>query len=326
MNLLKDIITYVRRIIKSPSDAIITDSLIVDYINRFWIMDVDARIQLFDLKTKYQFQTVPGYDQYNMPMYGIQVEPGFQNISYYPVYQGFLDPVYINGIQVPFQTDKTTFFNIWPNVVQQMNVVATGDGGSTYSFTFPISPNNSAPLNAPFQYILRGHIDTTGIIALANSAFNSFTDPSIVTNLEALDTSIALGTITSVPASNVFPAVYITSNSSYVSSIVVTDSGQFLSGNTNYGLLMEPGINPPGTVTSPTGNLPLPAPGIGLDQYSITSNTINYFTGQVNVTFPVPIPAGVNINAQCFLFQCGLPRGVLFWNNTLVFRSPPDRQ
>ena len=327
IDLLADIITYVRRIIKSPSDAIITDNLIIDYINRFWINDVDARIQLFDLKTKYQFQTAPGYDQYNMPLYGVQIEPGSQDISFYPVYQGFLDPVYINGIQVPFQTDKTTFFNIWPNIVQQMNVVTVGNGGSTYSFTFPISPNNATPFNTPFQYILRGHVDMTGIIDLAAPGlFGEIIDPPIVSNIQAINTATDLGTITSVPVANVFPAVYITSTGSDGSSIVVEDSGQFLSGNQNYGLLMQPGINPPGTPPIPTGNLPLPSPGIGLDQYSTTSNTINYFTGQVNVTFPVPIPAGVNINAQCFLFQCGLPRGVLFWNNTLVFRSPPDRQ
>src|SRR6185295_17806789 len=74
MNLLKDIITYVRRIIKSPSNAVITDSLIIDYINRFWLMDVDARIQVFDLKTKYQFLTTPGVDKYNMPLYDTQTE------------------------------------------------------------------------------------------------------------------------------------------------------------------------------------------------------------------------------------------------------------
>ena len=62
MNLLSDVITYVRRIIKSPSNAVISDELIIDYINRFWIMDVDARMQLFDLKTKYQFQTTPAVD------------------------------------------------------------------------------------------------------------------------------------------------------------------------------------------------------------------------------------------------------------------------
>jgi hypothetical protein len=309
MNLLQDIVTYVRRIIKSPSNAVITDALIIDYINRFWIMDVDARVQLFDLKTKYQFQTVPGYDQYNMPMYQLQTEPGPQTISYYPVYQGFLDPVYINGIQVPFQTDKTTFFNIWPNIVQQMNASILGNGGATYSFTFPIAPNNIMPITTPFQYILRGHVDMNGIIALANSAIlgAGFLDPPLVTPLQGL-LSIPV-----VPVANVFPAVYITTNLADGTSVVVTDSGQFLNGNQNFGLLMSPG-------SFPTGNLAL-AGG-----YSTTSNTINYFTGQVNVTFPDLIPAGVNINAQCFLFQCGLPRGVLFNNNTLTFRSPPDQQ
>src|SRR6185503_13233049 len=103
MNLLQDIITYVRRIIKAPSNATITDSLIIDYINRFWIMDVDARIQLFDLKKTYQFQTVPGFDQYNMPLYSVQTESPDsdpQNINFYPVYQVFQGPAYINGIQI----------------------------------------------------------------------------------------------------------------------------------------------------------------------------------------------------------------------------------
>ena len=313
MDLLNDIITYVRRIIKTPSNAVITDNLIIDYINRFWIMDVDARIQLFDLKTKYQFQTRPGYDKYNMPVYQLQTEgsgTGSQTISYYPVYQGFLDPVYINGIQVPFQTDKTTFFNIWPNVVQQMNVVLTGNGGATYSFTFPIAPNNSTPVTTPFQYILRGHVDMQGLIALANSPFISYTDPPVVTSAQAIGST---GTIASVPVANALAQVFITSNLSDGTSVVVSDSGQFLSGNQNFGLLMSPGTYPNGNTSLPGG-------------YSTTVNTINYLNGTVNVTFPVSIPAGVNINAQCFLFQCGLPRGVLFNNNTLTFRSPPDRQ
>ena len=312
MDLLSDIITYVRRIIKIPSNAQITDALIIDYINRFWIMDVDARIQLFDLKTKYQFQTAPGYDQYNMPMYGLQSSASQSTINYYPVYQGFLGPTYINGIQVPFYTEKNLFFNVWPNIVQQMSVVAIGDGSATYNFTFPIAPNNSNPVTTPFQYILRGHVDSQGIIALANtSGYSTFADPPIVTNAQALST------IPGAPVANAFPAIYITSNGSDGSSIVVIDSGQFLNGNQNYGLLMQQG-------QAPNGNSVLPA--TAGTNYSTTINTINYFTGEVNVTFPVSIPAGVNINAQCFLFQCGLPRGVLFNNNTLTFRNPPDRQ
>lgn len=308
MNLLSDIITYVRRIVKSPSNAVLTDSLIIDYINRFWIMDVDARIQLFDLKTKYQFQTQPGYDQYNMPLYDLQTESGSQIISYYPVYQGFAGPAYINGIEVPLQTQKSSFFNIWPNVVQQMNASEIGDGGNSYTFQFPVAPNNFLPLTTPFQYILRGHVDVQGIIALTNtSGYTTFADPPIVTSTQSAVT------IPGVPVANCFPAVYITSNAADGSSVIVSDSGQFLNGNQNYGLLMTPG-------NFPNGNTPL------FGGYSTVINTVNYLTGQVNVTFPVAIPSGVNINAQCFYFQCGLPRGLLFYNNTLTFRSPPDKQ
>lgn len=306
MNLLGDVITYVRRIIKSPSNALITDNLIIDYINRFWIMDVDARIQLFDLKTKYQFQTQPGYDQYNTPMYNIQTEPGSQTISYYPVYQGFLNPAYINGVQVPLMTQKDIFFNVWPNIVQQMTTVAIGNGGSSYSFTFPLSPNNLTTINTPFQYILRGHIDVSGIMAFANSQGN-YLDPPIVSSVTATTT------IPVIPAANVFPAVYITSNLADGSSVVVADSGQFLLGNQNYGLLMQQEPYPLGNAVLSGG-------------YSTTSNTINYFTGEVNVNMPATIPAGVNINAQCFLFQSGIPRGILFNNNVLTLRSPPAQQ
>lgn len=306
MNVLKDIITYIRRIIKSPSNAVITDSLLIDYINRFWIMDVDARIQLFDLKTKYQFQTVPGFDRYNMPLYGLQTEPGNQSINYYPVYQGFLDPVYINGIQIPFQVDKTSFFNIWPNIVQQMYSVATGNGIKTnFTITLPLNPNNATPPNTPVQYFLPGHVDINGVIAAATaiSAPNP-QDPIFGSTLNL-----------NVPYTSIYPAFYITAVDENGNSMVVQDSGQFLIQGSNmpqYGLLMNQG-------TAPFNYT-------GFNTYSTTANTINYFTGQLNVTFPNPPAAGSAISAQAFLFQCGLPRGMLFYNNTITLRSPPDQQ
>lgn len=302
MNLLNDIITYVRRIIKSPSNAVITDNLIIDYINRFWIMDVDARIQLFDLKTKYQFQTVPGVDKYNMPLYSVQTEPGSQTIGMYPVYQGFIPPVYINGIQVPFQTQKNQFFNIWPNVVQNLGVIGQGDGtAGPYSLQVPLLPGNQPP-NPPLNGILRGHIDIAGIIATGLNV-----DPPITDNAGAANA------ISSVPVTSVDSAVFLTSIDSTGSNVVVADSGWFLQGNVNYGLLMQPGKAPFGNTILPGG-------------YSTTSNTINYLTGQLSVQFPVNIPAGNNINAQVFFFQSGLPRGFLFYNNTITLRSPPDTQ
>lgn len=277
--------------------------MIIDYINRFWINDVDARIQLFDLKTKYQFQTTPGFDQYNMPLYNVQQESTdslTQSISYYPVYQGFEGPAYINGIQVSFQTQRNLFFNYYPNIVQQMSTVATGDGTNSYSFTLPVAPGNQTPLNTPLQYILRGHVDNNGVIVNANGS--NISDPIQGSTIN-----------TAIPVTSIMPAVYLTSIAEDGTPITVSDSGQFLDNNLNYGLLMQPGA-------APYGNDPLSG------GYSTTSNTINYFTGEVNVTFPQAVPDGVSINAQCFLFQTGLPRSILFYNNVLTLRSPPDQQ
>lgn len=301
MNLLQDIITYVRRIVKSPSNAVLTDNLIIDYINRFWIMDVDARLQLFDLKTTYQFQTVPSIDRYNMPLYNVQVEPGGQNIGMYPVYQGLLPPVYINGIQVPFETQRSQFFNIWPNVVQNLGVVITGDGtAGPYTIQIPLLPGNVPP-NPPLEGILRGHIDIAGIIATGNNV-----DPPITDDVGAG------AAIASVPVTSVDSAFFLTTLGIDNAPITVADSGWFLASDQNYGLLMNPG-------NAPFGNQRL-----GGD-YDNFENTVNYITGEVNVTFPVIIPTGNNINAQVLFFQTGLPRGFLYYNNTITLRSPADQ-
>jgi len=309
MDTLGDIITYVRRIIKSPSNAQITDALIIDYINRFWIMDVDARIQLFDLKTKYQFQTVPGFDQYNVPLYAIQTEPGNQNINYYPVYQGFLQPAYVNGVQVILQTEKTLFFNTYPNIVQNLTVVGTGNGSSgPYTLQLPIEPANYTPVNPPLSYLLRGHVDNTGVIYNADNG-GTFQDP-----IQSNQPNVA------IPTSSIFPAVYLTSIASDGSSIMVCDSGQFLTNNLNLGMLVAPNSN--------SGNLGFPTGYENLaNGYNTSQNVINYFSGVIsNVYFPQAVPDGAQINAQVYFFQTGLPRTILINNNVLTLRSPPDRQ
>lgn len=299
MNLLSNIITYVRRIVKTPSNASLSDDLIIDYINRFWTMDVDARMQLFDLKTKYQFMTQPTVDQYNMPLYSVQTEPLGQ-IYMYPVYQGFLGPAYINGIPVGFQTQQAPFWNIWPKVTQQVPQAAIGDGGQTYNIRLPIGNYQGSPANPPLNGILRGHVDIAGIVATGVNI-----DPPVGATLN-----------TKVPLTSVDSAVFISAIASDGSTINVRDSGQFLEGNVNYGLLMA---------TGPNGNSD--GSCIPLDpQYSTTQNTINYLTGEINVTFPQPIPPGNAINVTCYFFQTGLPRAILFYNNSLIIRSPPDTQ
>lgn len=261
-------------------------------------MDVDARIQLFDLKTTYQFQTTPAVDQYNMPLYDIQIQPGSQSIGSYPVYQGFTGPAYINGVSVPFYTQKQQFFNNFPNVVQYLTSVTVGDGtAGPYTINFSLVNNASTLNNPPTNGILRGHVDITGIISTGVNV-----DPPLVTDFN-----------TSIPTTSVQSEVYVTTTDATGANVVVCDSGQFLSTNVNYGLLMTPG-------NAPFGNTALPG------GYSTTSNTVSYLNGSLTVTFPTNIPAGQTISAQCRYFQTGLPRGILFYNNTLTLRVPPAMQ
>lgn len=299
MNILNDVITYVRRIIKTPSNSSITDDLIIDYINRFLIMDMPARIQLFDFKTKYQFQTQPGVDQYNMPLYSVQTSPegSNQQVSFYPVYQGFFGPVYFGGFQGMFETEKDKFYRVWPKIVQQSFVVGVGDGGATYSLQIPFIGPQTSPPNPPFNAILRGHVDISGIIATGQNV-----DPPLATTISNF--------ISTIPVTSVDSAVFLTSIDGTGANVVVQDSGEFLNTNVNLGLLMQPGKAPYGNKALPGG-------------YSATSNVVNYLTGEVEVTFPANIPSGNNINAQCYFYQTGLPRSALFYNNVITLRSPP---
>lgn len=298
MNLLQDIITYVRRLIKSPSDAVISDNLIIDYINRFWLIDVSARIQLFDLKTQYQFVTTPGVYQYNMPLYNVQTEPGSQTIGSYPVYQGFLDPAFVSNIQIPIYTQVPAFYNIYPNYLQPQapGQVATGDGtAGPYSFYIPYFPS------------LPGHVDITGIIA---TGLNE--DPPVNNDLLVSPDAPYNGTYSVIPVTSVNPGIWITTSDSTGANMVITDSGQFLEGNTGYGLLMQPQAAPFGCKT--------------LGTYSTTSNTINYESGAVTVTFPDIVPEGEPINVTSYYMEFGIPRALLFYNNTISLAPPPDKQ
>jgi hypothetical protein len=264
-----------------------SNSLIIDYINRFWLMDVDARIQTFDFKQQYRFQTTPGVVDYNMPLYAIQSSDLQSSISSFPAYQGFMGPTYINGIAIPFYTERVSFDNLWPNYIQSLQPVAVGDGVTT---TFR--------LMLPFFPALPGHVDITGIIGTGSTQ-----DP------------IFSNTLINVPPTSVKARVFLSFTNEQGKNVVVTDSGQFLesvSDSNLYGLLMKQGI-PGGLNTS-------------LGSYSPTSNTVNYNTGVVNVTFPSAPPANTEIQAQCYFFQQGLPRAILYFNNTLTLLPPPNTQ
>jgi len=298
MFLLSNIITYVRRIVKTPSNASLTDNLIIDYINRFWISDIQARAQLYDFKTKYQFQTIPQICDYNMPVYQIQYEgqnPTTQ-IGTYPVYQGFTGTGYVNGIQIPMYTQRDAFWKIWPNYIQSLPHAAQGDGT-----TGPFQ------INAPYFPAIPGHVDMTGVIAAANGG--TVEDPIFATTIPP-----------NIPYTSIFPAVYITYQNPNGGTTTISDSGVFLSTSTDghlYGLLIEYS-NPGSFNPNPFGYSTLPG------GYSTTMNTIDYQSGIINVTFQTPTIDNSPIQVQSYYFQQGIPRAILQYNNVLTIRPPSN--
>ena len=344
-------------------------------------MDVDARLQLFDLKTTYQFQTSPGIDKYNMPLYSVQTETTSpaQTIGMFPVYQGFMGPSFINGIEMPFYTERNAFFDMWPNYNQTLVQSGTGDGSAgPYTLNLPFLPNSPTATNFPSSSgIIRGHVDLTGVISTGVNQ-----DPPLDTGT---GTAIPL-----IPTTSVYPQVYFTATASDGSTTVAADTGIFLDANTiplsqNYGLLMNPGKAPFGnaalslgyvnsfnitgatqanpcvltctsnfainqtitiagvsgmtelngrtftvTAVSPT-TVTINVNSTGFTAYTANgtatslTNLINYVTGIAsNVVFPKTIPSGNPINAQCVFYQQGIPRAVLFYNNVLTLRAPPN--
>lgn len=294
MNLLNDVITYVRRIIKSPSNATITDKLVVDYINRFWLQDVDARCQLFDLKTNYTFQTIPGICDYNMPLYTIQTSDVQDPISFYPVYQGFMLPAYVNGIQIPMYTERNSFWNLWPNYIKYLNPAAVGNG-TAGPYTISLAQYPAIP----------GHLDMTGVISAGYPS-----DP-IFSNTVS----------TQIPYTSFQSGVRFTATDETGNNMTVQDTGIFLSTSTNsqlYGLLITQEVGNNAYVPYSPKNYTV------YNSYTTTLNTVNYAQGTAVVTFPNPVPAGAPINAESLFYQPGLPRAVLYYNNVLTVRPSPD--
>lgn len=183
MFLLSDVITYVRRLIKSASNAVVSDALILDYINRFYVYDVPARLQLFELKTTYQFVTQPLVDQYNIPYYPAYATPGPMTVSPYPMYQMLEGPVLVDGVEIPLYTDPSSLVKVYPAFFQNEENDVAANGGSTYSF---MTANNP---------LLRANIDVNGQIAVANGQpipFPSLNSAVFITGIDASNNIVTL--------------------------------------------------------------------------------------------------------------------------------------
>lgn len=127
-----DIEQWIRRIIKAPNSQSISSQTIGDYVNRFYTYEAPTRLQLFELKRQYVFETIANHFIYQFP---------YQN------YQMILPPIYCDGIQIGYYQSNDQFYKVYPELV--LNETPIMGDGTTGPFSVSFSRNP----------ILRGFID-----------------------------------------------------------------------------------------------------------------------------------------------------------------------
>jgi len=130
----------IRRLTASPSEQTLTTYTIDQAINTFYSQDFPYAIKLDQMRSVYNFFTIPNVDTYSL------------NVNYN---QGIRAPVYFEGISGMFFKDREQFFNMWPRWPTQ-STPFSGDG-VTQAFSFTVA---NTPI-LPGSFVLGG-TDTNG--------------------------------------------------------------------------------------------------------------------------------------------------------------------
>ncbi len=328
--MVSEIFLYARRILKQPNQQDISDATLADYLSRFMVYDVPARIQLFDYKVQYSLELTPHVDQYNAP---ITVLPGGAVI---PTYNSFITPAYMDGYQMVMQQSRDQWMKLFPNrTLNQFQQNGTGVAGP-YTFITSSTP------------IIQGHRDQNLQPGFVNSASISNVTQATQAVVTAVNSFIP-GQIVTI--NNVLGMTQLNGNSYQV----VNSTGTAFTLNVNStaftaytgGGTASITVNSEGLLTSNVyvtaldinGNLnvaqddPLSATIGNLIQYNPLNpglpptvvGTVNYVTGAITVTFLNVIPTTSEINYQVIPYSPGRPQAVLFFDNTFSFRPIPEK-
>jgi len=136
---LGDIITKVRRLTGSGSSLQLTDAMIIDYINSFYLYDFPAAFRSLKLKDIYTFNTIQGVDTYPF------------DYNHWSTVQA---PVYCMKRNIQLFTNKWSFFNQSYNWQFQDNFTQADGTVGPYAGTLTAAPilrsvNNNPMVSTP---------------------------------------------------------------------------------------------------------------------------------------------------------------------------------
>jgi hypothetical protein len=151
MSTLDRIRTKVRRLTATSRTTQLSDAVIDQYVNDFYLYDMPGHLRLFDLKTIYIFYTQPNVDVY-----------AFDKNAYSSVGE----PIYIAGYEGFFSESRRQFYMQYPDL-EYNQLLTTGDGSQgPYTGTLSNVPilRRGPPSGDPyFSRVLASAVDNTGV-------------------------------------------------------------------------------------------------------------------------------------------------------------------
>ena len=124
-SMLSGIQQKVRRLTRSPSEALLTTDDLNNYINTFLLYNLPTNLRLFSLRTKLKFFTQPGIDTY-----GTSTDPNNALYDFQNKYMTVHPSVYVSGIPAFFTQLPDVFYGNYPPASTTIDTTLRGNGTS----------------------------------------------------------------------------------------------------------------------------------------------------------------------------------------------------
>jgi hypothetical protein len=321
-----NIVTLVRRLTASSGESSLSTQDIYNEINTFMNQAFPYAIKMDQMRAVYTFFTEPYRDRYPV------------DVNYW---QGFRDPMYVEGIQGLFYKSRDQFYNLWPRFPTKFAVPSTNQGtitGVTNANPAVVTTNTASLIN-------NDQITITGINGMTDLNNNTYTITILSPTTLSLNVDSTLfgvytsgGMWTTTTLNFTIPAPFLTKEVVLGgvdvggNPISVNDDGngnlllQVPNGVTVTPPLQEKDINGnpiPGMLNRNTNNPGLIYQGTQTVPFTNAIGSVNYQTGVFNVNFPIAPNPAIPMTLWVSQYQPGRPYTLMFWNNEMHVRPIP---
>lgn len=330
---LQQIKNKVRLLTRRPSEDLLTDSQLTQYVNTFLIYNFPQNLRLYNLRKTFTFYTQPGVDVYSSET----DDPNSPLYRFNQLVTNVHPPVFFAGIQGAYTQWRDEFYATWPqtNFIFQTGLVGNGTAGPFTGFVAGSLANNNN-----FATTRSGVLQRSVMISTLDQNGQSMVLVDFpTTNIQGI-------LHPPLPVNAPDPVLNTTST-----LIATTDGTGAASGTIGTGGLIGQYFSIGGqvfTVVNLTGTMATSGSGIGTfdvatGSYTFSAcaantaiyfypypsyGTINYQTGLFTAIFPFPTAAvGLQspIIASTIPFIAGKPISMLYYEQEFVIRPVPDK-